>query len=276
MSELRLNIRDRNTAIHGEVHGGIADAVIAALSAEPATIAELKAALNRFIKPTESVEPLASLREGLNKEPWDAGIIIVDMAARMVAARLSGWTVLAQGEMEYQDGSESSDVWLPYRVPDDWLFSDSVGEYEAKREARQAQYDTQPLDSRAVLYGPQMIEFLVNGCLAAREARDEDPVAEIHANWLMTPRADLRDQTPRAVILEKKNFIDFDLQFRATQWSLLGEGPPPLGRETIAYRFAGFGTHEWVIYYDLLRHLLNSCWEQVQSKEPVEATAERA
>src|SRR5262249_45205565 len=158
-----------------------------------------------------------------------------------VAAELSGWTLLAQGEMEYQGGSQASDVWLPYRVPEHWHFSESILEYEAMHEERQAAYDREPLDARAVLYGPQMIEFLVNGCLAAREARDEDPVAEIHANWLLTPRADLRDQTPRSVVLEKKDFIDFDLQFRAMQWSLLGEGPPPIGRDTFAYRFAGFG-----------------------------------
>src|SRR5262249_15385092 len=271
MSELRLNIRDRNSAIHGEVHGGIADAVIAALSAEPETIAELEAALNRFIKATEGARPLASFREGVNREPWDAGIVIVDIAARMVGAELSDWALLAEGEMEYQDGFESSGVWLPYRVPDEWLFLDSMLEYDARREARQAEYDIPPLDARVVLYGPQMIEFLVNGCLAAREARAEDPVAEVHADWLMTPRADWGGRWPRPVLREKKTFFDFDLQFRATQWSFLGEGPPPLGRETFAYRFAGFGTHEWVIYYDMFRHLLNSCLEQVQSKEPVEA-----
>jgi hypothetical protein len=34
MSELRLNIRDRHRAIHGDEHDGIGDAVLAALSAE--------------------------------------------------------------------------------------------------------------------------------------------------------------------------------------------------------------------------------------------------
>jgi hypothetical protein len=92
----------------------------------------------------------------------------------------------------------------------------------------------------------------------------------------MTPRAELRGKTPRELIMEKKNFIDFDLQFRAIQWSALGEGPPPIGRETFAYRFGGFGTHEWVVYYDLLRHLLNSCWERIQAEGPVDALAERA
>src|SRR5436190_24166031 len=38
------------------------------------------------------------------------------------------------------------------------------------------------------------------------------------------------------------------------------EEPPPLSRDTQAYKFAGFGTHEWVMYYDLVRYLI---WEAV-------------
>jgi hypothetical protein len=275
MAEVRLNVRDRHSVIHGEVHGSIADAVIASLSAEPETITELEAALERFMKPKGDVKPLGLFRQGLSQEPCAAGIIIVDMAARIVAGNSSYSPPLAQGQIQYQDGSQSSETWILYRAPDDWLFLDSIGEYEAHHEARKALYTLKPLDSRAVFYGPPMIEFLVNGCLDALESKTEDAIAGIHANWLMTPRADLRGQTPREVILEKKNFIDVDLQFRAMQWSELGEGPSPLGRETFAYMFGGFGTHEWVTYYDLLRHLLNSCWERMQAEETVDAAAEK-
>jgi hypothetical protein len=178
MSELRLNIRDRQTTINGSVDEGLADAVIAALSAEPETIAELDAALDRFVKRTGDLRPFGLFDQGLCSEPLGAGIIIVDIAARIVAAESSSWTLLAQGQMQYQDGSDSSDVWLLYRAPDDWLFLDSIAEYEARVEARKAEYAVELLDARAVLYGTQMIEFLVNSCLAAREARAEDCLEE--------------------------------------------------------------------------------------------------
>ena len=275
MSELKLNVIDRQAVINGCVHDGMADAVVAALSADPETIAELDAALDRFIKPAGDVRPLSTFREGLCMDPLGAGIVIVDMAARIAAAESPTWTLLGQGQMLYQDGSESSDLWLRYRAPDDWLFLNSIAEYEARAKARKAEYAIEPLDARAVLYGPEMIDFMVEGCLTAFAARVEDPIAEIHANWLMTPRSDLRGQTPRVVILERKKFIDFDLQFRELQWSFLGQGPPPLGRETGAYRFGGFGTHEWVIYYELIRHLLASCWNRIKAGSPVEPSAER-
>jgi hypothetical protein len=276
MSELRLNIIDREVAINSSVRDGIADAVIAALSAEPETIAELDDALDRFVKPLGDLRPLGKFDPGLCRDRRDAGIIIVDMAAHIVAAESASWNLLSQGQMQYQDGSDSSDVWLLYRAPDDWLFLNSIAEYDEHVAARKAEYASELLDARAVLYGPQMIDFLVNGCLAAVDARTEDPINEVHAKWLMAPRSDLRGQTPRSVILERKNFIDIDMQFREMQWSVLGQGPPPLGREARAYRFGGFGTHEWVIYYELLRHLLDSCWSRIRAEDPVDAGAERS
>jgi hypothetical protein len=86
----------------------------------------------------------------------------------------------------------------------------------------------------------------------------------------MTPRADLQGRTPREVILQKLSFIDLDLQMREFHWTLVGEGPPPLLRESPAYRFGGFGTHEYVLYYDLVRHLLEACWERLQRRDPID------
>jgi hypothetical protein len=122
------------------------------------------------------------------------------------------------------------------------------------------------LDARAVLYGRPLIEWIVNatrqseppaGCdESTLQEQIDKQAAAIHASWLMTPRGDLRDQSPRDVVLAKLEFIDFDLHTREMQWSLLGEGPPCLSVDSLAYRFAGFGTHECVIYYDLVRHLI--------------------
>jgi hypothetical protein len=59
-------------------------------------------------------------------------------------------------------------------------------------------------------------------------------------------------------MLAKQNFIDSDLQSRSFQWDFQLEGPPGLSRDSFAYRFAGFGTHEWIVYYELVRFLLES------------------
>ena len=62
MSELKLNLVDAERVLHGTIHGSVADVCVAALSAEPETIAELEAALSRYIKPLDSCSHFASFR----------------------------------------------------------------------------------------------------------------------------------------------------------------------------------------------------------------------
>ena len=301
MSELRLNLLDAKNAIHGTIHGSVADAVIASLSAEPETIAELEAALERFNKRIDDYAPFASFAAGENPEPWDAGVVIVDLAARIVASESSYSALLAQGEVNYHDGSQATDTWLPYRLPDDWLILSSVLEYEALRSVRRAARAAAPLiDIRQILYGRPIFEFIAAECLTeyakldgegcedvpelndrselddgdTSSSRTAAALRAVHARWLMTSRNELGGRTPREVILEKREFIACEIDSRAMQWSLLQEAPPPLPRDSLAYRFAGFGTHEYVIYYDFVRHLLTQCWERISLQLPDKARPE--
>ncbi|MGA2262833.1 MAG: hypothetical protein ABSH28_15540 [Acidobacteriota bacterium] len=266
MSEVRLNILDGSRAFCGTIHGSVADAAVAALSAEPETIEELQDALSRFIKPVNDFRPFAAFHIGSSDEPSDAGIMFIDLAARVVAAESFYSMPSAEGQVRYHDGAQETDVWLPYRAPDDWLFVASVTRYKAVCDRRRVERAAaQPLDFRTILYGTA-VEFIVEQCLAARDSNADDPIAEIHAKWFMTPRADLRDQSPREVMLRKRDFIDADLQSRELQWSLVGEPAPCLRPDSAAYRFAGFGTHEVVMYYELLRCLLSECWKRVSEE----------
>lgn len=89
----------------------------------------------------------------------------------------------------------------------------------------------------------------------------------------MAAREDLRGQSPREVLLAKKDFIDSDLHSRELQWSFTGECPPPLPRSANAYLRAGFGTHEIVLYYELVRVLLAECFERVRSEKEISLKA---
>lgn len=309
MSEVKLNLTDAQYTISGTIHGSVADACVAALSAEPETIAELEAALARFHKPAGDFGPFAWFHKhsAIDEEAWDAGIVIIDLAGRIVASRSTYSQPGKQGEVRYHDGVCGTDISISYRLPDDWLFLDPIDQYERLREPRRAErLSTPPLDARSILYGRPLLEFITlshqpaateecndrveveksmaahagessviptvaldqpqTGCSTGLESRqsdnpDEDEtlrqqISQLHARWLLTPRADLRGQSPRDLLLARQDFIDYDLHTRSMQWSMQGEGPPCLATDSFAYRFAGFGTHEWVIYYDLVRHLL--------------------
>jgi hypothetical protein len=269
MSEVRVNILDACHEIHGTIHGSEIDALVASLSASPATIEELQNALARFLKPVDGTKPFALLHTGINEEPYDAGIVFVDLVARVMAIESSWSNPETHGYIFYHDGKKLTNVRVSYNVPDDWILLNSIAEYKCLCDIRRAQNAASPpLDARAVLYGA-LTDYIVRECLAARDFDIEDPIAAIHAQWLMTPRQDLRGQSPRTVMLLQRDFIEADLESREHQWSRLGEPAPCLNPESSAYRFAGFGTHEIVVYFDLVRCLISKCWKQVSRKKDI-------
>lgn len=317
MSCIRLVLTDPAQTLGGDVHGSIGDAAIAALSAEPETIHELELALARFAKRSGDWSPFASLYPGENFEPYDAGIVVVDLAARVIVldSTYSAPQPISQtsrtgsdeqldldaeqdvllwsGEADdgdnhlsesphdqdasvtyaigYHDGEKLTDVRLPYRIPDDWLFVGSIPEYEGIRQKRRAERAAREwLGGREVLFGKPLSQFVASEILIAPNLEAEDLFAEIHAKWLLSPRADLQSKSPRELLLAKQEYIDFDLHSRELQWSFTGECPPPLLPTSHAYRFAGFGTHEIVIYYDLIRLLLSECHKECYRLTPEE------
>lgn len=276
MSEIRINILDASRAVNGTLHASMADAILAGLMAEPETIEEVEDAMARFAKPMENERHLAGFLDGLNKETWDAGIVIVDLAARVFAAESSYSILMPEGEVQFHNGRELTDVWLPFRAPRDWLFLDSLDNYEAVADQRRAERAAvQRFDARPVLYGA-IAEFVVHECRAARKSHNEDPVAKIHAKWLMTPRDDLGGLPPREILLMNREHIEWDMQFREVQWNRLKEPAPCLNKKSSAYRFAGFGIHEIVIYYNLVRMLITDCWSRLHDKNEISIADEIA
>ncbi|HKP46576.1 MAG TPA: hypothetical protein VJT50_08245 [Pyrinomonadaceae bacterium] len=292
MSEVKLNLVDAERVRHGTIHGSVADGCIAALSAEPETIAELEAALTRYIKPRDDGRFFdfssrmiceQAVRDLIDSEPWDAGLVVIDLAARIVAIDSTYSQPGPDGDVTYHDGVAGTDVSILYRVPDDWLFVNSFEAYQWSRERRVEQRPAKPpLDARPILFGPQLIQFLVNACLSvpfeilrAGSTKADDfadtQISTVHARWLLTPRDDLHGRSPRDVLLAQQDFIDFDMHTRCLQWSELHEGPPCLAESSFAYRYAGFGTHQWVIYYDLVRYLLRSLIEKLEPTKDASA-----
>lgn len=267
MSEIKLNLVDSHSTYVGTIHGSIGDCCVAALSAEPETIEELEAALVRFQKDPPSLRfPNFVSRDEIDDEPYDAGILVIDLAARIVASDSTYSCPDGSGQVEYHDGTQATDIPIFYYLPEDWIFLRSIEEYEGMASQRRAQrLANPPIDFRPILFGRPLLEFLATNLRhfdsltsdAPNSEEEVSTVAKIHAQWLLTPRDDLRGKSPRDVLIQKQDFLCRDMQCRAEQWSRLLEGPPCLATDSFAYRFAGFGVHEWVLYYDLIRHLLN-------------------
>ncbi|MFV2069518.1 MAG: hypothetical protein ACC645_21345 [Pirellulales bacterium] len=267
MREIMLNLTDTRQAIHRSVHGSMGERIIAALSAEPETIDEVQAALARFVRPAPEANFFDGWTYGLCEEPWDAGIVVVDLSARLVAGDSTYFRPTSQGRVEYHDGTAATDVWLHYAVPDAWMFSHDMADWQGRADYRRRALQAEPRrDAREVLYG-QLCPFLVQQLRSAAGTVDER-IRAIHARWLMTARRDLQDRSPRDVLLARREAIDRDLVHQAGYWAKLGECPPGLDRQSAAYRLGSFGTHENILYYELVRYLLDVGFDYLAHNRP--------
>ena len=166
MSYIRLNITDQKQTIHDEVHGSFGDVILAALTAEPETIDELAWAVERFVKAENDTPVFARFARYENLAPYDAGILVIDLAAHVIAAdstyslpAING-SVRVPSEVPKNNEDKNEDVYVPYRLSPDWLIVYGMPEYEGVcRRRREARFATVPLDARAVLYGKPLLEF---------------------------------------------------------------------------------------------------------------------
>ncbi len=263
MSEIRINILDNFQTISGDIHGSFGDVLVASLTAEPETIEELEIATQRFIKRESDWSIFRNFKKREDFESYDAGLLVIDLVSKVIMADSTYSYYSKEGTVWIKTG-EDEDFNLPYRLSDDWKHVSSMPEFAfqqiKKREERLK--NLKGFGVREILFGKPLCLFIVAEYSANKDSADENLFTEIHAKWLMTGRDDLHGQTPREVLLEKQKFISSDLHSRSLQWSFTRLEPPPISPDTNAYKFAGFGTNEFVVYYDLFRYLLGECFEK--------------
>lgn len=263
MSEIRINILDNFQTISGDIHGSFGDVLVASLTAEPETIEELEIAIQRFIKRESDWSIFRNFKKREDFESYDAGLLVIDLVSKVIMADSTYSYYSKEGTVWIKTG-EDEDFNLPYRLSDDWKHVSSMPEFAfqqiKKREERLK--NLKGFGVREILFGKPLCLFIVTEYSANKDSADENLFTEIHAKWLMTWRDDLHGQTPREVLLEKQKFISSDLHSRSLQWSFTRLEPPPISPDTNAYKFAGFGTNEFVVYYDLFRYLLGECFEK--------------
>lgn len=260
---------DANQTRHRVVSERIAELVIASLSTEPETIAELELGMRRFVRSATRAMDVNKWIEGDVSHSRNREVCYVDLAARLIVSTCRSFRPDRRGSVAYVEEPARSGRAVQYRIPDDWLISDVtevlILEGPERRKQRLLELGR---NARDVLYN-EVGSFVAHECLDGnRYSESEDPVAEIHKKWLTTSRQDLDNLSPRSVLLEKVDFIDGDLSDRASQWSRIGCCPDGIGEESYAFQFGGFGTHEIVLYYDLVRSLICECWDRSSEEIP--------
>src|SRR6267378_519349 len=118
MSEIRLVVREARRDWSGTIHASCADRAIAALSADPVTMEELEVATERFAKPTPNRRFFANLSPGLCAEPHDAGLVVIDLVARLVVVDSTYSSPGPVGIVRYHDGQCCTKTGLRYHLAD--------------------------------------------------------------------------------------------------------------------------------------------------------------
>ncbi len=280
MSEIMLNVLDADRTCHGSVHGSVGNRIVAALAADPATIDELGRALGRYMRTDRYLQSDGShavfhhWKDGISHDPWEAGIVYIDLVGRLVVGESTYSSHGHRGTVDWHDGDSATKHCLPFSLAADWFFSEHVHGFEPLSAQRRAEYaGIERIDERSVLFDG-IPAFMVSE-MAARHASLADMdkvqryqlVRSIHARWMMTAREDLSGRSPRDVAIDDRHeHLNWDLQNQEHYWSILRQPPPGIPRASIAYRFGGFGTHELVLYYNMVRTLLEECFDQLRAR----------
>ncbi len=186
------------------------------------------------------------------------------------------------GHAEAASAVDSDIIWtnLPYR----WLLQPADEQWRELLEQRATARRAEPrIDARSVLFGPPLYEFIAQRVVASQADFDEFPAEEteaehelirgLHVEWMMTPRLDLGERTPRETLLDGHQFVQSEIESRARQWSRQGIPPRPLLAQSATYRLGGFSEPEIVTYFDLVRASFHTACRLV--RQDATLTAER-
>ena len=118
MSVLRMIVADDQNYVSGEPHGSEAMRVFAACSRNPKSLAELQQLLPEFDGEKDS-RVFSSWRHGIDLEPFDAGLIIVDLAKKWIYAEDSYFGAHRRGSYQTRDDENRT---IAYEFDKEWQF----------------------------------------------------------------------------------------------------------------------------------------------------------
>jgi hypothetical protein len=275
LTEMLLTLSDEQDTVHVLAHSGLVDIATAALSTDPETIDDLRIGMQRYLE-EDVVEGLfARVERGCGDARSADGTVIIDVPGRLINTSLPPSEIYDYGTVAWCDHVSAQDVWLPYRF-EGWQILHGVDHWQQVAEGRrQERRQHPPLEARRVLYDD--VAYFLASRWKQQAASLENPVSSIQSSWLLTPHEGLAGRTPREVLLSRREFLDGDIEDVGAIWTILGKCPPGLPSDCHAYRYGRFGTHEIILYHDMVTYLLTELKQQhgAEAKYEVDVEARR-
>jgi hypothetical protein len=118
MSVLKMIVADDRRILCGEPHGSCAEWIYAACSRNPKSLEELDKLLPEF-GADRNLRELLGYSSNLTLEPYDAGLIIVDLAKKWIYAKDSYFGAHRRGRCHPRDENKSP---IEYEFSKEWQF----------------------------------------------------------------------------------------------------------------------------------------------------------
>jgi hypothetical protein len=255
----------------------------AVLSAEPETWEDWSVALRRYLPQHQLLSQgraMPDLAAATALEPW----CLLDLRGKTVILG-DRFPHFENGSYSREDDEDDEGAGSPgsastqepsglpdaplawVEVPSHWHVQDATAGWEQVVQHRAAAASgSERIDTRAILQGDPLFRYLAARVMGAERIpawnseEEYRATKRIHADWLMTPRDDLGGRIPREILHESRERMQWELERRGQQWSRQGFAPQGLSRESAAYRYAPWGTAEVVLYFEMIRAVLEQAW----------------
>lgn len=224
-----------------------------ASDAAPASIDDL---------PWETLD-LNGLVQTLEKRTGSSGAanwIAIELHTSTIFTGAHGpWLLGQEDRYNAPHGSEKEYV-IQFEHAPWWSIQRDVAPSTLHASGRKKTVRSEP--NRTVLWGDEWLDFLSSELaklakigVSFNEENSYPVILKIHKAWLLTPRASLKNQTPREQLHIAKDWIS---NLNRSQLARIDEGlePIPLPLEFSGYETAPMGKNEVIIYFDANRDLL--------------------
>ena len=276
-------VLDGGSCRRGKVNEDVALTLIGVASEDPADWEEMLAYWPRYTSRVVpeflshvalEIDEREKLHESiLSSEDW----IVLDLEQKRF---LSGKAYPAIGtdacfSMHTDEGGKQKDPLSVHFAP--WWELEEQVDFESIDSPRRSPIEKPAVD-REFLFGSPMVQTIASQALKMMldgrlkeavkncDAKVHDPfydlTLELHRNWLMTPREDLGDSTPRQMLHGGIDWVE------KLSWAQrLRFEDEPAQRQIVAipksssgYKHGPMGLEEVAMYFDLCRELIEASW----------------
>ena len=277
-----LVVEDADRCAASMVPSWFARTVMAALSADPVTLFDLRQTLGRYIRgdvpwsldtepATRSLVDSSAAEENADEIEGRRFVrLAIDLSQRQVFAT-DPELLAASGTVSLVVDGRPTATQLVFHRGTHW----NVARRPLCIPAETAPIEPAPA-GRWLVFREVLYDRLVEA-IAETGPREMSGVRSWQRRWLLTPRDDLDGRSPRDVLLFGCRHVAQDIEDQQQNWANLATHRETAATDAMSYRCAFLGPTEVALYHRMVRHLLQrACHDSLAASAAQHRTSQLA